>query len=288
MKTTVCLALVTGVVGCSAPEMNVEEKGATESGQGGGGAYVMGTIFAEGMGANIRAGASTSTSVIGGARDGATVRVECWTAGESIEGNPRWDYLPSEGGYVSDALVQLDGAVPECGDDAPPPNVTPSPSPAPSGDAFRRGLVAEARKYLGIKATGPSCNPFTPQVSDASCRAWCADFLHVVWRDAGADVTGINGTSASFYQQAVRIGRWKSGAYASGVLPGDAVVWANETTTGKHVGMVTAVNGDAITVIHGNFWKDPDNGSVYESTLSRSSDAGTGAPIIGYASPRAR
>lgn len=276
---------------CAAPTVG-EEKGdvasrqvSSSSGSSGSSGYRRsGTIRAYGMGANVRAAASTQSAIVGGLTDGTTVSVTCQTKGESVDGNTAWDFVAEAGGYVSDALIETSGddgvlmLAPRCDADAPSSSSSGSaPSSAPGSLASR--LIAEARKHTGYRSTG-TCNKFSPPSSGVSCQAWCADFLNVVWRTGGADTTGLNGGVISFYEQAVRNGTWKPGRYARDVRPGDAVIWATGPSDGRHIAMVTEVLGSELRVIHGNF-----SDSVYEGTISRDADLQTGSLIYGFASP---
>jgi len=78
-----------------------------------------GTVNTAGSPLTVRSGTNTSTTAIGSAPDGGTVRITCQTRGQTITGTygttSLWDKIGA--GYVSDAYVYTgsDGQIaPSC------------------------------------------------------------------------------------------------------------------------------------------------------------------------------
>ncbi|PRX49345.1 uncharacterized protein YraI [Prauserella shujinwangii] len=85
-------------------------------------AAVSGTVRTAGDPLTVRRAASTSAAAIGTVANGTTVSIDCQTTGTPVSGTygttTLWDYVPSLGGYVSDAYMYTgsDGQVaPDCG-----------------------------------------------------------------------------------------------------------------------------------------------------------------------------
>jgi|GEM_PF-2361301 len=100
-------------------------------------ATVTGKVDTGGGSLNRRAGASTSTAVLGKLPDGSPLAIVCQVSGESIRGQVRdtnlWNRLP-DGQYVTDAYVDHEKPVPNCQSQSPadpPRQPTPAPSPTP-------------------------------------------------------------------------------------------------------------------------------------------------------------
>lgn len=282
-----------GIAACSAPELDEEnvvqraELGEKLSGR------VSGTGPA---GLRVRAEPTTDSARIGWLAEGEVVSIECQIRGELVDGTEVWDYVPSAGGYVSDAYVVTgyDGFVPgaaRCKGGAPArppssPNRAPASSSSGSSSSMADAAIAEARRHLGYVESPPNCNMFSAYWGrGGGCQEWCADFLGYVWSKAGFDVGGLTGYSGSIHDYGNKHGTTK-GRYSTEVRPGDAALWGSPGGYSAHVGMVTAVNGSSITVIHGNFGVGPGGaGMVYESTISRDETAGTGYGIYAFVSP---
>jgi hypothetical protein len=250
----------------------------------------------EGAGVFVRSTPGRSGEAIASLFDGQAVTIGCQLTGESVAGSSVWDYLPSYGGYVSDAFVWTghDGFAPgvtRCaassdsdGDEAKPPS-------GPSGetdDAMVSTAIQEARSQLGYQETGGNCNKFSSYFG-RPCEEWCSDFVNYAWQRAGFAVDGITGYSGTIADYGARHGTIKYGMNAAGVKPGDAVLWGTGSSPvgvqSKHVGMVTEVRGDGtIRVIHGNFAMCAAD-CVYEGVSARSSDVGTDANIYAFVSP---
>jgi len=246
-------------------------------------------VFGTGSaGLRVRAEPNRGSSQVGSLADNETVVVTCQTTGESTDGTNIWDFIESEGGYVSDAYVWTghNGFAPgvkRCeGGGATPP---PSSSPASSAGATK--AISEARSHLGYVESAGKCNWFSKYWGrNGGCAAWCSDFVNYVWMKASFDVGGLGSYSGSFYDYGKKHGTTKT-RYATNVKPGDAVLWGAIGGYSAHVGMVTAVSGNEVTVIHGNFEVGPGGaGMVYESKLkSRDDTVGTGYGIYAFVSP---
>ncbi|HVY48813.1 MAG TPA: CHAP domain-containing protein [Minicystis sp.] len=262
-----------------------------------------GTVATGGDGLHVRAEPNTSSSILDTIDDGTTVTIGCQIQGDDVGGDDVWDYLPDYGGYVADEYLltgfdsYIDG-VPICGDSGGSGDGSgtagstgndpggSSTEPPPSGGDLGAAIVAEARMFLGYHETSTGyCNEFSSALG-RPCEQWCADYAQYVWQHAGAQTGGLSAAAISFYSYGANHGTWKDGAYASNVQPGDAVIWANSYSWAEHVGLVTEVHADGtISVINGDFFDDGSLSRVSEVTISRSDDVGTGAPILGYASP---
>ncbi|SEP50397.1 hypothetical protein [Amycolatopsis saalfeldensis] len=85
-------------------------------------AAVTGTVQTAGDPLNVRRAPNTAATAVKTVANGASVGIECQTAGNSVTGplgtTTIWDYVPALGGYVSDGYVKTgsDGRVaPDCG-----------------------------------------------------------------------------------------------------------------------------------------------------------------------------
>lgn len=124
----------------------------------------------------------------------------------------------------------------------------------PGGNYTDRGAYAAsiAGSYIGVSETN---NP--DQVVDffnstsydgaTSSTPWCAAFVSSVYDDAGIS----NPNSAA-------VDGWRNwGNSTSNPAVGDIAIW----NTGSHIGIVTSVDGDNVTITHGN-WSDQVESSV--------------------------
>ena len=189
--------------------------------------------------------------------------------------------MPDYGGFVADDYVltgypaMIDGLA-QCGDSGGGSGGSssgtgggPSGGGAPPSDGdLGAAIVAEARMFANYHEENTSyCNEFSSWLG-RPCEQWCADYANYVWQQAGANTGGLTAAAISFYGYGANNGTWKDGAYADGVQPGDAVVWANSYTWGQHVGLVTAVNANGtISVINGDFFDDGSLSRVSEVTI---------------------
>jgi plastocyanin len=240
-----------------------------------------GTIFnTGGTNLNVRSTPSTSGAVVTSIPEGTQVGIECQTTGTTVEGTNIWDFLPSYGGYVTDAYVNTgyDGTipgVPQCGGGG-------------GSGTLGATIIAKARAQLNYTEYNGNCNKFSAYWG-WDCVEWCSDYARYIWMQAGAKTTGLTQSSISFYNYGVNNGTFKSNVAGVVVKPGDAVVWANSTGWGEHVGLVTDVSGSTFRTIHGNFdiqGNGTGDDKVYETGyVDRFYQAGTGAPILGFISP---
>jgi hypothetical protein len=276
----VALGSLVGLAGCAheldeAPED--EDVESTEQAI----VFSYGTIFNTGGDAiNVRSAPNTSSSIVGTVSEGMSVGIECQINGTVIEGTSIWDFLPSKGGYVTDAYVNTgyDGFVPGmpiCGQQQPPP------PPPPNG--LGAAIVAKGRTYKGYEAASPNCAKFSTWVGNP-CVEWCGDYARYVWGQSGAKTTGLTGYSGTFRTYGINNGTWKSKSTTPAV--GDAVVWG-DLNYQAHVAIISEVSGSTFRILHGNYDNNGNGrGEVYETGfVNNTNTAGTGYPIMGYASP---
>lgn len=140
---------------------------------------------------------------------------------------------------------------------------------------------------------GTDCNYYTGRMNTgaAACgshagwrrEAWCADFAKYVWQNAGASVSGLGTLANSFKSYGTSRGTWRDGYALTGVQPGDAIVFNQQTATtaDDHVGIVTAVSGSSVTMISGNF-----SNAVKSAPVARISGSQlNGLVVSGYSRP---
>jgi uncharacterized protein YraI/plastocyanin len=282
-RLLVAIATLALLAGCAAEDSELDSTGehqgedVAEVEQAVINAY--GTIFnTGGINLNVRSTPSTSGAVLTSIPEGTQVGIECQTTGTTVEGTNIWDFLPSYGGYVTDAYVNTgyDGTipgVPQCGG---------------GGGTLGATIIAKARAQLNYTEYNGNCNKFSAYWG-WDCVEWCSDYARYIWMQAGAKTTGLTQSSISFYNYGVNNGTFKANVAGVVVKPGDAVVWANSTSWGEHVGLVTDVSGSTFRTIHGNFdiqGNGTGDDKVYETGyVDRFYQAGTGAPILGFISP---
>ncbi|GAB2979125.1 hypothetical protein GCM10027076_16010 [Nocardioides montaniterrae] len=113
---------------------------------------------------------------------------------------------------------------------------------------------------------------------------WCADFAKWVWRQAGANVSGLNSSSQSFYNYGMNHGTWHAaGTYVP--VPGDAVVYTSGGTY-RHVGIVVSSGKHIPDVVQGNWSLNGSTGWAvrYDANSSGALNY-SHFTIKGYASP---
>jgi hypothetical protein len=144
-----------------------------------------------------------------------------------------------------------------------------------AGSAVRERIVAIAQRELGDdsrnheRKTGPkgrqvydNCNFYSGKFATGGgpacgkgwrAQAWCADFAKWVWKEAGAEVGGIDSLASSFQDYGRRNKTWYGAAGLKGVRPGDAVTYYRDGAV-NHVGIVISVNRakGTFTSIEGN------------------------------------
>ncbi len=163
--------------------------------------------------------------------------------------------------------VALHGAARGTGDSFPVPGKA-----ALAGLSLRQRIVAIADSQVGYRTDPPDsyCNKYSAywDAGSPGCPAgnlqeeWCADFAAWAWQTAGVQFSygyapgEINGAAASFYQWAVRRGRWYPVGSRYRPRPGDVAVYGLDPDglTAVHVAIVTGfapgaagpdvVNGD--------------------------------------------
>ena len=114
---------------------------------------------------------------------------------------------------------------------------------------------------------------------------WCSDFATWVWHQAGADITGLNQGSWTFYTYGQRNGTWHPASSGYVPQPGDAILYDLTTSPlySSHVGIVVSASNPP-DVVQGN-WGDANGtnwGVVFDS---QSKQATTKKVISGYISP---
>lgn len=142
-------------------------------------------------------------------------------------------------------------------------------APLMGGQALRAQVVAAARKYLGCRESDGSFkkiidryNAHTPRargVKVTYTSAWCATFVSTVAIDCGlTDILPTECSCGRMIELYREMGRWhEDDAYRPQV--GDILMYdwdddgkGDATGWPDHVGIVTDVSGDTITVIEGN------------------------------------
>jgi hypothetical protein len=117
---------------------------------------------------------------------------------------------------------------------------------------------------------------------------WCADFARYVWRQGGANVSGLDPWAGSFYRANKDNGSYHSKGSGYIPAPGDAVIydWDGSSpslgTNGwdiDHVGIVESYASGTLTAIEGN----TSGGASREGVFRQSRDT---SRVVGYVSPR--
>lgn len=135
---------------------------------------------------------------------------------------------------------------------------------------LRNLVVKTAKKYLGYKESDGShrtivdrYNAHKPLARGYKVRytdAWCATFVSAVAIELGlTDIMPTECGCGQMIQLYYALGRWKeSDSYKP--EPGDIIMYdwddngtGDDTGWPEHVGIVTAVTGDSVTVIEGNY-----------------------------------
>jgi len=164
-----------------------------------------------------------------------------------------------------------------------------TPCSRPSPDEVVAQILSIARAEAANTAHnreigGYNCNYYSTQlgVGGSGCsngwrtEAWCADFVKWVWKNAGANVTYLNGRADSVMDYGTKHGTW----HTSNPKPGDGIYF-----TYGHAGIVVTSTSTTVTYISGNTY-NPATGNddgLLQKTIARS-----GSSIGGYASPLPR
>ncbi|MDR1767565.1 MAG: InlB B-repeat-containing protein [Propionibacteriaceae bacterium] len=183
---------------------------------------------------NARTGAGTSYPSNGVVAKGATVVIDCWVYGESVNGDTYWDHITSPiGGYVSDWYVDLNNANPkdrgisQCGT----PNSTSSgnTNTAPATSATTGSLTAAQQKIVDVAKNSAS---YGIPAQAGMCAKWVAD----VYSAAGQAYPW--GNAIDFWTQ------WKSsGSSSSSNIPvGAAIITSGTSAQYGHIGIYLGSN----------------------------------------------
>ncbi|MEV4276004.1 CHAP domain-containing protein [Actinoplanes xinjiangensis] len=152
------------------------------------------------------------------------------------------------------------------------------------GDRIASIARGEAANAARNKENGANCNYYSGALNAGSrcaggwrSEAWCADFARWVWRQAGANTTGLTAGAISFQSYGTRRGTWHGGSSLAGARAGDVIGWNfGGSTSNDHVGVIVAVGTDTVTTVDGNY-----NNRITTRTIRR----GT-AGVSGYSRPQ--
>ncbi|MGW7312366.1 CHAP domain-containing protein [Streptomyces sp. NPDC054865] len=120
------------------------------------------------------------------------------------------------------------------------------------GMASAQSAAANAPTVADIarNQVGNNCTPYYGCVYPS---AWCAEFSRWVWKQAGANTSGLNAAAASFHSYGQKNGT----LHTSGPRIGDAVLWDDDGSVSgeaNHVSLVVGVSSDGsqIQTVGGN------------------------------------
>jgi CHAP domain len=199
-------------------------------------------------------------------------------------------------------------------DDVQPPDVFPVEQPDPKApqqilppdECSLRSCILQWARYELANTThnreaSGNCNFFSGwwvTSGDATCgtratggvkwRAnnWCSDFARYVWKQSGANVSGMDPWAGSFYRATKSTTRWQARSTGYVPQPGDAVVFDWDRLGGgtngwgiDHVGIVESYVNGALTTIEGN---TKPSGATTDGIYRRSRAL---ADVIGYVKP---
>lgn len=149
--------------------------------------------------------------------------------------------------------------------------------PVEADSELAKAIATLANSQKGRGETGGGCGPldYYPNhkcPSTEIARPWCADFVSWVIANAGGKIPHIRSARGveNYYKQAdsKQVNRWSSTPAV-----GDAYTATRGGGSGRHTGIVVAVNGGTVTVTDGNW----DN-KVSRYNRSASSAVGFGVP----------
>jgi len=145
---------------------------------------------------------------------------------------------------------------------------------------------------------GENCNWYTatyPGARGTACdygyrsEQWCADYAGWVWKNSGVvDAGSLTAAAYSFKSYGDSRGSWHAGSALTGIQVGDAIVYGVSGTSAKHVNIVTAISGSAISVTGGNqtISGSRDGVSTFSFTKgAQYADSRGTLSVSGYASP---
>jgi hypothetical protein len=118
------------------------------------GVQASGTVFGTGGdGLNVRAEPSLHGEIVGHLADGAKVAIGCQRSGDAVNGNPVWDFVIGEGGFIADRYVWTGHAswipgVPKCDGDS---GTAASSSGGGSGPISVRGTVLDPTQAQWVR-----------------------------------------------------------------------------------------------------------------------------------------
>lgn len=137
-------------------------------------------------------------------------------------------------------------------------------------------LGSNCNFYAGVFGTGSA--PGCP--SGFRSEAWCADFAKYVWKNAGANVSGLDASTESFKTYGLNHGTWHP--TLAGIRPGDVAIFDddNDPTRTYHVGVVVEVGASGVDIVSGNV-----QDRVYKHDINYGDFNGD---FIGYVAPVAR
>ena len=192
----------------------------------------------------VRSGPGTGYGVVGALNLHDYVQISCQKAGETIEGNAYWDWLPDYGGYSSDHYLYTSegngrlASLPLCGSNPP-------------STSIRTKIKQIAESQLG-NYDGASYHPGQGLPTDP----WCQYFVNWVWSHAGVpNMFSASGFTGHFYDWAADRGLKRD--WPTSVQVGDAVLfgWGPwDANNSLHVGIVVEVRADgSIVTVDGNY-----------------------------------
>ncbi|MCU1677750.1 MAG: hypothetical protein JWM93_2508, partial [Frankiales bacterium] len=130
-----------------------------------------------------------------------------------------------------------------------------------------------------------NCNKFSNYFMQRKvCQPWCAVFAWYVWTAAGVpSAKQFESSYTDDFEDEWRV-NFKPLGGPRKPEKGDVVVWSHRTNgINGHVGVVVAVDGWNIRMIHGN-WTDTVLYSPWTNPFTRTADHGA-KRVIGFASP---
>ncbi|MFI7585529.1 CHAP domain-containing protein [Spongisporangium articulatum] len=161
------------------------------------------------------------------------------------------------------------------------------PKPYSKSSALRKKIkkVALAQYHGGNHESGENCSKYVNAFYEPNiCQAWCSDFAWWVWMKAGVPGAKMyNSSYTNDFRDEWRV-RFKpiGGKYKPAV--GDVMVQKHRTNgINGHVGVVIAVDGWKVKVVHGN-WSDAVQFQGWTDSRKYTSDHGA-KKVIGFASP---
>lgn len=141
-------------------------------------------------------------------------------------------------------------------------------------------------KYSGaLYGASSGCAPGYGDNGHWGTNAWCADFAKWVWKQVGADTSGLDSRAITFYNYGFNHGTWHPAGSGYTPQPGDAILYGINAskTYADHVGIVAASSGPG--VVQGNFATSGSWGVVWDPNGAYYDANGNPLPPAGYVSP---